>query len=207
MIRHEVLHNDAPSSDEQVALLNQGVSLDKHGRPLHPWRHRNVDDLPANNGRGKFYYWGPNQTVDPVVITNEIEPRILLVQRRDTGDWALPGGFTDPGEAPQHAASREVHEETGITIPEDEWHKYFHGPVDDPRSTLFAWPETTALVAIIKYSVPPTPIAGDDAVRAMWRRLDSFESLRLYGSHASLIQRALTHIIQLRSVEQEILFQ
>jgi ADP-ribose pyrophosphatase YjhB (NUDIX family) len=40
--------------------------------------------------------------------------RILLVQRKDDGLWALPGGITDPGETLAESAKRELWEETGV---------------------------------------------------------------------------------------------
>lgn len=39
---------------------------------------------------------------------------ILLQQRRDTGQWALPGGKQEIGETPSQCAVRECEEETGI---------------------------------------------------------------------------------------------
>ena len=43
------------------------------------------------------------------------EPEILLTHLRwQPGWWTLPGGGLDPGESPREAASREVHEETGL---------------------------------------------------------------------------------------------
>lgn len=41
--------------------------------------------------------------------------RLLLVQRRDNSDWALPGGMVEPGESLTEACVREVEEETGFT--------------------------------------------------------------------------------------------
>jgi 8-oxo-dGTP pyrophosphatase MutT (NUDIX family) len=40
---------------------------------------------------------------------------ILLQRRRDTGQWALPGGAQELGETPTQCAIRECREETGIT--------------------------------------------------------------------------------------------
>lgn len=40
--------------------------------------------------------------------------RILLQRRRDTGQWALPGGAQDIGETPTQCALRECREETGV---------------------------------------------------------------------------------------------
>ncbi|GAB3464634.1 NUDIX domain-containing protein [Streptomonospora sediminis] len=39
---------------------------------------------------------------------------ILLQRRRDTGQWALPGGAQDIGETPAQCAVRECEEETGV---------------------------------------------------------------------------------------------
>jgi ADP-ribose pyrophosphatase YjhB (NUDIX family) len=40
------------------------------------------------------------------------EGRVYLIERKDDRGWALPGGFIDPGETPEHAALRELGEET-----------------------------------------------------------------------------------------------
>lgn len=37
------------------------------------------------------------------------------------GTWAVPGGHLELGEEPQHAAKRELFEETGIKVPEKEF--------------------------------------------------------------------------------------
>jgi ADP-ribose pyrophosphatase YjhB (NUDIX family) len=67
------------------------------------------------------YYDDPNApqatTIVPsvnVIVEND-KGEILLIQRSDNGNWALPGGAIDIGESLTQAAIREVHEETGIT--------------------------------------------------------------------------------------------
>ena len=39
--------------------------------------------------------------------------------RKHSGQWALPGGRLDPGETPEQAALREMHEELAIDLSED----------------------------------------------------------------------------------------
>ncbi len=39
--------------------------------------------------------------------------------RRHAGQWALPGGRLDPGETPEIAARRELHEEVGLELAPD----------------------------------------------------------------------------------------
>lgn len=48
-----------------------------------------------------------------VVVVNDAG-EILLIQRSDNGNWAVPGGAIDLGESLTDAAIRETREETGI---------------------------------------------------------------------------------------------
>ena len=41
---------------------------------------------------------------------------VLLIQRRDVPVWVLPGGGVEPGESPEAAVTREILEETGLTV-------------------------------------------------------------------------------------------
>ena len=49
-----------------------------------------------------------------VVVTNQ-DGDVLVIQRSDNGNWAVPGGAIDLGESLVQAAIRETREETGIT--------------------------------------------------------------------------------------------
>lgn len=42
--------------------------------------------------------------------------RIVLVRRRDTGKWSVPGGLVDWGEDISTTVSRELKEETGLDL-------------------------------------------------------------------------------------------
>jgi 8-oxo-dGTP pyrophosphatase MutT (NUDIX family) len=53
------------------------------------------------------------------VVVQHGTAALLITRRADTlrshaGQWALPGGRRDPGESPEDAARRELHEETGV---------------------------------------------------------------------------------------------
>lgn len=49
------------------------------------------------------------------VITND-DGMILVIQRRDTGAWQLPGGILEQHESIHDGVRREVLEETGIHV-------------------------------------------------------------------------------------------
>jgi ADP-ribose pyrophosphatase YjhB (NUDIX family) len=48
----------------------------------------------------------------PVLSSGEI----VLVRRRDTGLWSLPGGMVDWGESIPQTVARELREETGLEL-------------------------------------------------------------------------------------------
>ncbi|MEU7004477.1 NUDIX domain-containing protein [Nonomuraea sp. NPDC046570] len=66
-----------------------------------------------------------------VAVINE-EGRLLLIERSDSGLWALPGGAQDIGESVTQAAIREVREETGIEVEV----KGLIGIYSDPRHVI-----------------------------------------------------------------------
>jgi ADP-ribose pyrophosphatase YjhB (NUDIX family) len=68
------------------------------------------------------YYHDPDApTANSLVVGSSAvvldgERRILLQRRRDSGNWALPGGTMDIGETFGQSAIREVKEETGFDV-------------------------------------------------------------------------------------------
>lgn len=55
-------------------------------------------------------YATPKVDIRVVVFMNN---KVLLVKQKDTGRWALPGGWADIGQSPSEVAIKELREETG----------------------------------------------------------------------------------------------
>jgi 8-oxo-dGTP diphosphatase len=69
-------------------------------------------------------------TVIPVLA----DGRIVLILRRDTGQWGLPGGLIDWGETISQAAQRELNEETALKLLQiDRLVGVYSSPHRDPR--------------------------------------------------------------------------
>lgn len=144
--------------------------------------------LSPQEEKKSLWFEGPNYTADAVII-NAVARRILLIQRKDTQQWALPGGFVDPNEEAIDAARREAEEETGAQLVGDA-RLIYKGVVEDPRNSDAAWIETSAYLfeTLNFFNLKP----GDDAMDASWKNLS--ELPQLYGSHRKIVSLALRHL-------------
>jgi ADP-ribose pyrophosphatase YjhB (NUDIX family) len=58
----------------------------------------------------------PRHSVSVAAAVTNTDGRVLVIRRRDTGAWQLPGGILELGESIEQGIRREVHEETGVTV-------------------------------------------------------------------------------------------
>lgn len=185
-----------------------------------------VNGLPQNPcgrtgliGRGFLGKWGPNHAADPIVtrwkrdehgsIMKDPENNLQILQfvairRKDTGDWAIPGGMVDAGDTVSATLKREFGEEAmnSLEAPEHERKsiekaiaelfrcgiEVYRGYVDDPRNTDNAWMET---VAVNFHDNKGTSVgkvrlhAGDDAGDVQWTDISG--GISLFASHQLFI--------------------
>lgn len=174
-------------------FTDEGLQVDALGRPLHPWVRDMSAAIGLIAGRGAYWNWGPNRTVDPIVITDSDDPHILLVKRNDNGRWAFPGGFLDlNGETIIEASQRECLEETGVTINGQPNATVYVGPVADARTTAHAWAQTDAKLWRPKQKQLVKPQI-EEVSSVDWIAVDDLPS-NLHGSHAIIIELALREI-------------
>ncbi|EWY38889.1 phosphohydrolase [Skermanella stibiiresistens SB22] len=114
--------------------------------------------------------------------------RVLLIQRGKPprmGQWGIPGGAQTVGETLFQAATREVLEETGLTVEPkavitalDSIHH------DADGQTQFHY----TLVEVLAECPAGDPIAADDALDARWMTLDQVADIVEWGETLRVIE-------------------
>jgi len=143
-------------------------------------------------------------TTDAVVIESG---HILMIKRGahpGMGQWALPGGYINPGESLRACCKRELLEETDIDVPpnmlNDLFKKaptyVFDKPDRDVRGRfithafLVGLPTRSAGLSKIK--------GGDDASDARWIPLYEFDQMsengEIYADHACIVHKMIGRI-------------
>ena len=72
--------------------------------------------LPGPVRRAAVRAGTPSYTVGAVALLRHEDGRVLFVDQRHSGGWALPGGLLRRGECPDDAVVREVEEEVGVRL-------------------------------------------------------------------------------------------
>ncbi|XP_076236007.1 ADP-ribose pyrophosphatase, mitochondrial [Calliopsis andreniformis] len=191
--------------------------INEDGYPLNPVGRTGIV------GRGLLGRWGPNHAADPIVTrwkrdatgeleidknTNKPVLEFVAIERRDSGEWAIPGGMVDPGETVSATLKREFMEEAMNSLGKDKGEReelersirgffengeeIYKGYVDDPRNTDNAWMETVVLNfhdenGSIVGRIALT--AGDDARNVKWMIVN--RKLNLYANHSEFIKKTV----------------
>jgi 8-oxo-dGTP diphosphatase len=58
----------------------------------------------------------PRHSVSVAAVITDDQDRVLVVQRRDSGKWEIPGGILELDESIHDGVRREVEEETGVLV-------------------------------------------------------------------------------------------
>lgn len=192
---------DAPSFEYTNVSYIKPAQFSENGFPLNPCGRTGMI------GRGLLGKWGANHAADPMVtrwVYNEDhqqELQMVVIQRGDTGEWALPGGMVDSGENVSETLKREFGEEAGV-LTQEQYEELFDtkhatdvykGYVDDPRNTDHAWMETFATHFHASHDLGETMVlkARDDAVAVKWLTLNHEDAKQLYASHTTFVIQML----------------
>ena len=116
-----------------------------------------------------------------VVVVGD-DQRILLIQRTDNGNWALPGGAMDMGESLPTAAIRETKEETGLDVELTGLVGIYTNP--DHRIEYTSDGEVRQEFSIV-FTARPTggvPTTSDESKRVEWIALSDLDGLTMHES-------------------------
>ena len=115
-LRQRPTYSQTPPFEDKVQMtLGEALSFDPDTKaPLNPRGRTGIV------GRGLLGKWGPNFAADPIVTRfnphgTEHKLQFVAIKRRDTGDWAIPGGMVDAGEVVSVTLKREFMEEAAAS--------------------------------------------------------------------------------------------
>jgi len=128
----------------------------------------------------------------PALIATDLvlirdDGKILFIRRKNepfAGKLALPGGFVEPGQTIAQAAIRELKQETGVEVDQDDLIclGYFDAPDRDPRGRVIS-----IAFGINDLDEATQAVAGDDAAEAVWLEPDEARKIGLAFDHAEIL--------------------
>lgn len=132
---------------------------------------------------GRHFIYTPRLTVDMIVRKGD---EILLIERlNEPHGWAIPGGFVDYGETVEHAAVRELSEETGIEADEIHMLGVYSDPQRDKRGHN---------VSVVYYTdTDQDAKAADDAKNAVFFKVNDLPD-NIVFDHKKIINEYLLKI-------------
>lgn len=133
-------------------------------------------------------YATPKVDVRAAVVAGE---QILLVQERDDGGWALPGGWADVGDLPSQTVVREVWEECGLRVAPGKLVGVYDGNrVGTPLSFYHAY-KLVFLCEIVEGEAR----AGDDVLAVGFFDFDALPRLSGERTNARHLAEVRAHLL------------
>lgn len=127
------------------------------------------------------------------VSVRDLEGRLLLVRRRDSGTWELPGGRVDVGESAVTAATREVQEESGLRVEITGLVGLFTDPAHVVESATGDEVRQQFTVCLHAIALEGSPLPDmDETIEAAWFDPPTVAGLSVEPAARRLITQALS---------------
>ncbi len=122
--------------------------------------------------------------------------KILLIQERADGKWAMPGGWADLGDSPASVAEREVWEESGYRVKAEKVVAVIDANRIEPMEFYHAY--KIIFLCRLLDGEPRTSEAGlptsYEILAVDFFDLEHLPPLSIYRTHQSMIQEVFAHV-------------
>lgn len=115
--------------------------------------------------------------------------KILLIQERTDGKWAMPGGWADLGNAPASVAEREVWEESGFRVRAEKVVAVIDANRIEPMEFYHAYK-----IIFLCTLLDGEPRISHETLAVDFFDPDHLPSLSIYRTNEIMIQEVFAHV-------------
>ena len=117
------------------------------------------------------------------------EDKILLIQERTDGKWAMPGGWADLGNAPASVAEREVWEESGYHVKAEK----VVAVLDANRIQPMEYYHAFKIIFLCRL-IDGEPRTSNETMAVDFFRLDELPPLSRYRTDEEMLREVFAHV-------------
>ncbi|NJC99015.1 MAG: NUDIX hydrolase [Anaerolineales bacterium] len=115
--------------------------------------------------------------------------RILLIQERMDGRWAMPGGWADLGDAPASVAEREVWEESGYRVRAEKVIAVIDANRIEPMEFYHAFK-----IIFLCRLIDGEPHTSNETMAVDFFELNRLPPLSLFRTNEDMLREAFAHV-------------
>ena len=117
------------------------------------------------------------------------ENKILLIQERADGNWAMPGGWADLGNSPASVAEREVFEESGFHVKAEKVVAVIDANRIEPMEFYHAY----KLIFLCKL-LDGEPRISHETLAVDFFELNNLPPLSIYRTNEDMLREVFAHV-------------
>ncbi|HLF73825.1 MAG TPA: NUDIX hydrolase [Anaerolineales bacterium] len=117
------------------------------------------------------------------------EGKILLIQERADGRWAMPGGWADLGNSPASVAEREVWEESGFRVKAEKVVAVIDANRIEPMEFYHAY----KIIFLCKL-LEGEPRTSHETLAVGFFALDDLPPLSIYRTDENMLREVFAHV-------------
>lgn len=117
--------------------------------------------------------------------------KILLIQERADGMWAMPGGWADLGDSPRSVAEREVWEESGFRVKAEKVVAVIDANRIEPMEFYHAYK-----IIFLCRLLEGEPRTSYETLAVDFFDLDKLPPLSVYRTNEEMLQEVFAHVAE-----------